>query len=88
MGTFGRQTGAALQKRQVLPSHINHLIIFTDYPDAAFTVPLTPPEKIIVENRWDKVLDILSTKDRRGKRLKVAVYPGAEVQYFARNGAF
>jgi nickel-dependent lactate racemase len=86
MGTFGRQTGAALQKKQILPSHVNHLIIFTDYPDAAFTVPLSPAEKIIVENCWDKVLDILNTKDRQNKKVKVAVYPGAEVQYFARNG--
>jgi nickel-dependent lactate racemase len=83
MGTFGRQTGGALWRRHQLPERINRLIVFTEYPDASFTIPLEPQEKIMVVDKWNKVLDLLNDKNRAGQKLKVAVYPNAEVQYCA-----
>lgn len=83
MGTFGRTTTAALNRKSELPHHINRLIIFNEYPERNFANTFNPADKVFLMNKWDKVLELLEEGNRSGRRTQVAVYPNAEIQYCA-----
>ena len=79
-GPWGRYVGVKRALRFKIPEHINHLIIFSEYPDIAGLGFFEESEKIIYLNHWDAVLETL--KGFHGERAKVAVYPNADIQYF------
>ena len=81
MGPFGKTIGGNLRLQIKLLPHVNHLIIFNEYPDIASIGYLDEPDKVLFMNRWDDVLQLLQELHRADA--KVAVYPNAEIQYCA-----
>jgi nickel-dependent lactate racemase len=81
LGSFGRKTGAIMGMKFKLPPHLNRLIVFNQYPDPTIIDSFDPADKVFTTNKWDQVLELLANKHPRRKRLKVAVYPNADIQY-------
>jgi nickel-dependent lactate racemase len=77
---FGRIIQAKQGLRRSIPQHINHLIIYTEYPDAKWN-HFEEPDKALLMYKWDDVLKLLQKS--HGADTKVAVYPNAEIQYCA-----
>ncbi len=78
LGPFGKTIGGNLRSPVKAPSHVNHLIIYTQYPDIAGQGWVEPSDKILFMSNWDDVLGVLQL---HGDTAKVAVYPNAEIQY-------
>ncbi len=70
-----------LQQQSKIPQHINHLITYTEYPDAKWN-RFEEPDKALLMYRWDAVLKLLQKS--HGLDTKVAVYPSADIQYCVR----
>ncbi len=81
LGNFGK-TITSEQKLVVKPpQHIDHVIIYSEYPDLAGRGYVEKSDKVLYANRWEDVLRIL--QQYHGAEAKVAVYPSAEIQYCA-----
>jgi len=80
MGNFGKTTGAKLQLVIKIPQHVNHLIIYSEYPDLAGRGYIEASDKVLFMDNWDDVLQAL--QESHGAGTKVAVLPNAEIQYF------
>ncbi|MBW2065025.1 MAG: DUF2088 domain-containing protein [Deltaproteobacteria bacterium] len=80
MGPWGKTIGGRMRLRFPVPPHINHFIVYTEYPDIAGLGWFEPSDKILHLNKWDDVVDIL--QGSHGDHPTVAVYPNADVQYF------
>ncbi len=80
-GGFGKLIQAKRRRPPSIPQHINHLITYTEYPDAKWQ-HFDEPDKALLLHRWDDVLQVLQKS--HGADVKVAVYPDAEIQYCAR----
>ncbi len=81
IGPFGKTIGGNIRLKIKVPPHVNHLIIFNEYPDIASLGYFEEPDKVLLMNRWDDVLQLLQELHRADAR--VAVYPNAEIQYCA-----
>lgn len=82
LGCWGETLGGHLGKIQVpIPSHINHLIVYTEYPDIPGLGYFEQPHKILMMANWDDVLMTLQGFHRGDA--DVAVYPNADIQYCA-----
>jgi nickel-dependent lactate racemase len=81
MGPFGNDIGGQLQLQMKVPANVNRLIIYNEYPELAGRRYLEDAEKVIMLDKWDDVLALL--KETHGSRVKVAVYPCADIQYTA-----
>lgn len=81
LGSFGRHTGAIMGMKFKLPPHLNRLIVFNQYSDPTIIDSFDPADKVFTANKWDKVLGLLENKHPDSKRVKVAVYPNADIQY-------
>jgi nickel-dependent lactate racemase len=79
MGPFGNTIGGQLRLRMKPPPDVNRLIIFSEYPELSSRGYLEDSEKVILAHRWGDVLKLL--KESRRRRVKVAVYPNADIQY-------
>ena len=77
-GGFGKTIQANRHRRSDIPPHINHLITYTEYPDAKWN-RFEEPDRALLMHRWDDVLEFLQKS--HGTDTKVAVYPNAEIQY-------
>jgi len=80
MGSWGRTIGGKLKIQFPIPPHINHLIVYSEYPDIASLDYLEASEKILLISNWSEVVKIL--KEFHGDNAKVAVYPSADILYF------
>ena len=78
VGPFGKTTWAKQPWRSEVPQHVNHLIVYSEYPHRGSSW-LSENEKILYLDRWDDVLKLLQKS--YGGDTKVAVYPNAEIQY-------
>ena len=81
MGPWGNSLGGELQLQMKLPTKVNRLIIFSEYPEVASRNYLEDTEKVITVNSWDRVLELLGETHRHGA--EVAVYPNSDIQYGA-----
>jgi len=79
-GGFGKIIQARRHQQSGIPQHINHLITYTEYPDAKWN-HFEEPDKALLMYKWDDVLKLL--QQSHGADTKVAVYPNAEIQYCA-----
>ncbi len=79
-GGFGKIIQANRHRKSGIPQHINHLITYTEYPDAKLN-RFEEPDKTLLMYKWDDVLQILQKS--HGAGTKVAVYPNADIQYCA-----
>ena len=77
-GPFGKTTWAKLHRPRAVPSHVNHLIVYNEYPHPGSSW-LDGDDKILYSDRWDDVFKLLQKS--HGADAKVAVYPNAEIQY-------
>ena len=81
MGTFGRTTAGALRVQAKMPRYVDHIIIYSDYPDVTGRGYFDESDKVLFMNHWDGVLGAL--QEFHGAEAEVAIYPSAEIQYFA-----
>jgi len=79
MGPFGKMIKSRQGMQIPIPPFINHLIIFSEYPDLASKGYFEPSDKLMFLHKWDDVLQILQKFHSGGAR--VAVYPHADIQY-------
>jgi nickel-dependent lactate racemase len=79
VGPWGKNTGGRISWGVKLPPRLNHLIIFTEYPDIACKGYILESNKVLLLNKWDDVLQTLQSF--HGAKARVAVYPSADIQY-------
>ncbi|MFC1932047.1 lactate racemase domain-containing protein [Chloroflexota bacterium] len=79
LGTFGRTTAGPQRSQARIPQHVNHVIIYSEYPDLAGRGYIEESDKVMFMNNWDAVLQVL--QEFHGAEAKVAVYPNADIQY-------
>jgi len=80
LGDFGKTTGGKLKSLARVPKNVNHVIIYTEYPDIAGRGNIEESDKVLFVHSWDDALQALQQFHRAGT--KVAVLPNAEIQYF------
>ncbi len=81
MGPFGQTSAGALRLQVRIPQHVNHVIIYSEYPDLAGRGYVEESDKVLFMNDWSQVVSAL--RESHGDKAKVAVYPNAEIQYCA-----
>lgn len=81
MGSWGKTTGGRMRSQIPLPPHINHLIVYSAYPDLAGLGYFQSSDKIQPISTWAEVLKFLRPF-HQGKT-KVAIYPHADILYCA-----
>jgi len=79
LGTWGSISPGEFRLVVRLPPKVERLIIFSEYKDPTAVAFFSPPEKVLILDKWDHVLCTL--EERRGPEAKVAVYSSAEIQY-------
>jgi len=80
MGNFGKTTSGKLKLQAKIPQKVNHMIIYTEYPDVTGRGYIEESDKVLFVNNWDEAIQALQQFHRAGT--KVAVLPSAEIQYF------
>ncbi|MFC1871771.1 lactate racemase domain-containing protein [Chloroflexota bacterium] len=73
--TGGRKAGLSLP----LPPNINHLIVYTEYPDIAGMGFFEKSDRVLQLSNWDDITRIL--REFHGDKATVSVYPNADIQY-------
>jgi nickel-dependent lactate racemase len=81
MGPFGNTIGGQLRLQMKPPTNVNRLIIFSEYPELSSKGYLEDADKVILMHDWADVLRLLEKNHESGA--KVAIYPGADIQYSA-----
>jgi nickel-dependent lactate racemase len=80
-GCWGTTLGGYLGKIPVpIPSYVNHVIVYTEYPDIPGLGYFEQPDKVLMMANWDDVLRTL--QDLHRGEATVSVYPNADIQYF------
>ncbi len=80
MGPFGKTTDGLLKVETRVPEYINHVIIYSQYPDVAGREYVEESDKVLFTSDWGVVLQTL--QKYHGAGTKVAVYPAADIEYF------
>jgi nickel-dependent lactate racemase len=80
MGDFGKTTSGRLKLLAKVPQNVNHLIIYTEYPDVTGRGYIEASDKVLFVSNWDDALQAL--QQFHPTETKVAVLPNAEIQYF------
>ena len=78
---FGKTIGGSAVRPHAIPPNINHLLIYTEYPEARTLNWFPDREKVTVTDDWDQIIRTLEKSHR--PNAKVAVYPSADIQYYA-----
>jgi len=81
MGPWGNGTGGRLQLRMKLPDNVKRLFIFTEYPEPASRYYIEDLDRLFMVNDWEQLLEQLASDSPA--RPEVAVYPNADIQYWA-----
>ena len=79
-GPWGKTTAGRLMFEFQTPPHLNHLIMYTEYPDRAGLQWFRASAKILALQKWADVIKTL--KECHGDKASVTVYPNADVQQF------
>ena len=80
LGPFGKTSWGPQRFGPRLPRRVNHLIVYTEYPDLASRAWFgEDSDKIPFLHKWDDVLQLL--EKTHGRDAKVVIYPNAELQY-------
>jgi len=78
---LGKPTGEEGSHGPGIPPHIKNYIIYTEYPEARMIERFAGNEKALMTSDWPEVIETLTKS--HGAGAKVAVYPNADIQYFA-----
>jgi nickel-dependent lactate racemase len=81
LGAFGKTTRGNIALEAKVPEHVDHVIIYSEYPDLAGRAYIEKSDKILFLDDWDEVLQALRRFHPEGA--EVAVLPNSEIQYFA-----
>jgi len=81
IGPFGKTTAGVLWAPVRIPRYVNHLIIYSEYPDVAGRGYFEESDRVLFINKWDDALRVI--QEFHGAQAKVAVYPNADIQYCA-----
>ncbi len=81
LGPFGSTSWGKLRQMPRIPRYLNHLIVYTEYPDLAGRAWFPEADNVLFLHKWDDVLQLL--QGTHGSDTKIAVYPNAEIQYCA-----
>jgi nickel-dependent lactate racemase len=79
--SFGKTISGSLGRPMMLAPHINKLIFYTEYPEAKLRDRFANRDKVLLMSDWKRVIETLEKS--HGAGTKVAVYPSADIQYFA-----
>jgi nickel-dependent lactate racemase len=79
--SFGKTISGSLGRPMMLAPHINRLIFYTEYPEAKLRDRFADRDKVLLMSDWKQVVKTLEKS--YGVGTKVAVYPSADIQYFA-----
>jgi len=79
MGNFGRGSGGPLLLPVRVPRFINHVIVYSEYPDQAGRGYIEESAKVSFVNDWETVVEML--QEWHGAEAGVAIYPNADIQY-------
>jgi nickel-dependent lactate racemase len=79
MGPFGNSIGGQLRLQMKVPSNVNRLVIYNEYPELASRQYLEDTDKVIMTDDWAEVSKLLEQK--HSPAAKAAVYPNADIQY-------
>jgi hypothetical protein len=80
-GPWGRTLWGRQPLLFPIPAYVNHLILFTEYPDICGTQMYNPQEKIASLYKWEDVINYL--RESHGDNATIAVYPYADIQMLA-----
>jgi nickel-dependent lactate racemase len=80
LGPCGKLIESLRSIKTLIPSHINHLIVYTEYPEIASLQYIENSPKLIMLTKWEDVIQIL--QDIHGDKASVAVYPNSDIQIF------
>lgn len=79
LGPFGTTTSAPLKQRPTIPTHVNRVIVSSEYPDLACRRWFEDSERVLFLYNWGEVIKLL--QETHGSGSKVVVYPNADIQY-------
>jgi len=80
LGPFGMTSWGPLRREPRIPRRVNHLIVYTEYPDLASRAWFgEDSDRVLFLHKWDDILRFL--QKTHGRDTKVVVYPNAEIQY-------
>jgi hypothetical protein len=77
--SWGKTIGGTLFKPSIIPPHIHHLIIYTEFPEINILDSFVEKEKVSLFSQWEDVVNFLY--HLHGSNTRVAVFPAADVQY-------
>lgn len=80
LSAFGKNTGGNLRLRTRVPKQVNHLLVYSEYPEAAARNWFDDTEKVHFLSSWKDVLKAL--KEFHTDKPTVTVLPCADIQYF------
>ena len=78
---FGKTITGSLGRSMMVAPHINNLIIYTEFPERRILDRYANRDKVLLMSDWNQVIQTLEKS--HGDGTKVAVYPSADIQYFA-----
>ena len=81
IGSFGKTIGGNLRLKVRIPRHVNHLIVYTEYPEGIAGDYFLESDKVLFMHSWDDVLQVL--RGFQGANPRVTVFPNADIQYFS-----
>ncbi len=79
LGTFGKTTRGNIALVAKVPQNVNHVIIYSEYPDIAGRAYIEKSDKVLFMDDWGDVLKAL--EKFHPAETRVAVLPSAEIQY-------
>jgi len=79
LGTFGKTTRGNIALAARIPQHVNHVIVYSEYPDIAGRAYIEESDKVLFMDSWGDVVAAL--EQFNPTNAKVAVLPNAEIQY-------
>jgi len=78
---FGKTIGGKVHRMYPMPPHINNLIIYSEYPELRILDLFPDRDRVRLMSDWSQVIQAL--QKWHGNSPKVAVYPSADMQFFA-----
>jgi nickel-dependent lactate racemase len=79
LGTFGRTTRGNIPLVARIPQRVNHVFVYSEYPDLAGRAYIEQSDKVSFMDDWCSVVRALEQLHPDGAR--VAVLPSVEIQY-------
>lgn len=77
-GILGNTVGGRNYSKTVIPEYVNHVIIYSKFPEANVRHRFARPDKVLLLEDWTEV--VLTLEKYHRANAKVAIFPSAEIQ--------